>query len=173
MGIIMQKALTENLDIDVMTQLSASVLKTPGGQDCGGIDHIACSVGGPNYCAVLRASMTVTAVVPGGHPPGDVVDEVTLTLPSQRPMIFQDSEVEMQLVFACCRRLSITLLAKTRLSPECAKMLRDVIFRAQLNLLLRALLRDPTTRKQHAPVRYRSGARVVRSKPPPERNRLP
>ena len=45
-GIIMQKALTENLDIDVMTQLNASVLKTAAGQDCGGMDHIACSVGG-------------------------------------------------------------------------------------------------------------------------------
>ena len=43
--------------------------------------------------------MAVTAVVPGGDAPGDVVGlEVTLTLPSQRHIIFQDSEVEMRLV---------------------------------------------------------------------------
>ena len=41
---------------------------------------------------------------------GDLDDEVTLTLPSQRPMIFQDSEVKCGIVWACWRRLSITLL---------------------------------------------------------------
>ena len=54
------------------------------------------SVGEPNDGAVLRAAMAVTAFVPGGDAPGDVDDEVALTLPSQRPIIFQDSEVEMR-----------------------------------------------------------------------------
>ena len=40
--------------------------------------------------------MGVRAFVPGGDAPGDVDDEVTLILRSQRPMIFQDSEVEMR-----------------------------------------------------------------------------
>ena len=40
--------------------------------------------------------MAVTVFVPGGDAPGGVDDEVALTLPSQRPMIFQDSEVEMR-----------------------------------------------------------------------------
>ena len=40
--------------------------------------------------------MAVTAFGPGGDEPGDVDDDVTLDLLSQRPMISQDSEVEMQ-----------------------------------------------------------------------------
>ena len=40
--------------------------------------------------------MAATAVAPGGDAPGDVDDDVTLALLSQRPIIFQDSEVEVQ-----------------------------------------------------------------------------
>ena len=54
------------------------------------------SMGELNDSDVLRAAMAVTAFVPGGDAAGDVDDEVALMLPSQRPMIFQDSEVEMQ-----------------------------------------------------------------------------
>ena len=53
-------------------------------------------MGEPNAGAVLRAAMAVTAFGPGGDASGDVDDEVTLTLLSQRPMIFKDSEVEMK-----------------------------------------------------------------------------
>ena len=42
------------------------------------------SVGEPNDGVVLRAGMAVTAFVPGGDAPGDVDDEVALTLLSQR-----------------------------------------------------------------------------------------
>ena len=40
--------------------------------------------------------MTVTAFAPGGDAPGGVDDDVTLALLSQRPMMFQNSEVEVQ-----------------------------------------------------------------------------
>ena len=40
--------------------------------------------------------MAFTSFGPGGDAPGDVDDDVTLTLLSQRTMMFQDSEVEMQ-----------------------------------------------------------------------------
>ena len=53
------------------------------------------AVGEPNDSTVLRAAMAVTAFGPGGDAPGDVDDDATLMLPSQRPMI-QGSEVEMQ-----------------------------------------------------------------------------
>ena len=43
---------------------------------------------------VLPVAMAVGVFVPGGDAPGDVDDEVALKLPSQRGMIFQDSEVE-------------------------------------------------------------------------------
>ena len=38
----------------------------------------------------------VPAFRPGGGTPGDLDDDATLTLLSQRSMIFQDSEMEMQ-----------------------------------------------------------------------------
>ena len=41
------------------------------------------SVGEPSDGAVRRATMAVTAFVPGGDAPGDVNDEVALTLLSQ------------------------------------------------------------------------------------------
>ena len=96
MVIIGQKTLKEKLGIDVMAQLKASALKAQGRQDGAGMELTARSVGKPDDGAVLRAAMAVTAFVPGGDAPGDVDDEVALTLPSQRPMIFQDSEVEMR-----------------------------------------------------------------------------
>ena len=43
------------------------------------------AVGEPNVGAVPRAAMAVTAFGPGGDAPGDVDDDVTLTLLSQRP----------------------------------------------------------------------------------------
>ena len=54
------------------------------------------SVGEPNDGAVLRAAMAVTAFVQGGDEPGDVDDGFTLTLPFERPMIFQNFELEMR-----------------------------------------------------------------------------
>ena len=79
-----------------MAQLKVSVLKAQRCQDGAGMELLARSVGDPNDGAVLRAAMAVTAFVPGGDAPGDVEDEVTLVLPSQRPIIFQDSELEMR-----------------------------------------------------------------------------
>ena len=40
--------------------------------------------------------MADTTFGPGGDAPGDVDNNVTLMLSSQRPMIFQDSKVEMR-----------------------------------------------------------------------------
>ena len=101
MVIIGQKTLRENFGIDVMAQLKTSALKPRGRQDGAAIELTARSVGEPNDGVVLRASMAVTAFVPGGDAPGDVDNEVaTLTLPSPRPMIFQDSEVEIGIVWA-------------------------------------------------------------------------
>ena len=120
--IIGQKTLREKLGISVLAQLKASVLKEQERQDSPWMKLTARSVGEPNYGAVLRAAMVVAAFVPGGDAPGDVDDEVTLTLPSQRPMIFQDSEVEMQ------DRVGVSETAVDNAvdhgsPPECAEML--------------------------------------------------
>ena len=56
--------------------------------------------------------------------------------------------------------------------PECAEMLGDIVFRTHLDVLFRALSGDPHARKKPGAVRFHARARVVRAKPPPERNRL-
>ena len=96
MVIIEQKMLREKLGIDVMAQLKASVLKVHGRQDDAGMELTACAVGEPNAGVVLRAAMAVTAFGPGGDAPGDVDNNVTLVLSSERPMTFQGSKVEMR-----------------------------------------------------------------------------
>ena len=57
------------------------------------METIAGAVGEPIAGSVLRAAMAMTAFGPA---PGDVDEYDTLMLLSQRPMMFQDSEVEMQ-----------------------------------------------------------------------------
>ena len=94
--IIGQKTLQAKLGIDVMAQLKESILKARARQDGAGVELTARAVGEPNAGAVLRAAMVVTAFGPGADAPGDADNNVTLMLPSQRPMIFQDAEVEMQ-----------------------------------------------------------------------------
>ena len=73
-----------------MAHLKVSVLK-----DGAGMELTARCAGEPNDGAVF-AAMAVTAFVPRDDAPGDVVDGVTLMPPSQRPMIFQDSELGMR-----------------------------------------------------------------------------
>ena len=124
MVIIGQKTLREKLGMDVMAQLKASVLKAQGRQNGAGMGLIARSVGEPNNDAVLRAVMAVTAFVPGGDAPGDVDNEVGLTLPSQRPMIFPNSEVKMRNRVGVLKTFLITLLiiASRRNVPRCCGM---------------------------------------------------
>ena len=169
--IIGQKTLREKLGIDVMAQLKASVLKAQGRQDGAVMKLTARSVGEPNDGAVLRAAIAVTAFVPGGDVPGDVDDAVALTLPPQRPMIFQGSEVEMRDRVGVLET-AVDIAVDHSSPPECAKMLRYIVFRTHLDVLCRALSGDPHQRKKPGAVRFHSGARVVRAKPPPERNRL-
>ena len=90
--IIGQKILRENVGINVMAQVKASVLKAHGCLGGAGIELTACAVGEPNAGSVLRAALAVTVFGRGGHAPGDVDDDVILTLLSQRPTILQDSE---------------------------------------------------------------------------------
>ena len=51
------------------------------------------------------------------------------------------------------------------LPPECAKMLRDIVFRTHLDVFRRALLGDPPARVEPMTVRLQPGARAVRAKP--------
>ena len=166
--IIGEKTLREKFGIDVMAQLKASVLKAQGRQDGAGIELTARSVGEPNDGAVLRAAMAVRAFVPGDDAPGDVNDEVTLTLSSQRPTMFQNSEVEMR-DRAGVLEAAVDNAVDHGSPPKCTKMLRDIVLRTHLDVLCRALSGDLPARKKPGAVRLHSGARVAKS--PPERNR--
>ena len=79
--------------------------------------------------------MAVTAVGPGGDAPGDVDDDVTLTLLSQGPMMFQDSEVEMQDRVGALET-AVDDAVDHGIPPECAKMLRDSVGRRRTTDLL-------------------------------------
>ena len=115
--------------------------------------------------------MAVIAFVPGGDAPGHMDNEVALTLPCQRRMIFHDSEVEMRDLVGVLKT-AVDNAADHGSPPECAKMLRDVVFCTHLDVLCRAFLGDPPARRKPVAVQLHSGARVVGVKPPPERNRL-
>ena len=109
--IILQKILRDKLGIDVMAQLKAWVLKARGrenGPEMKITDDGA--VGEPNAGGVVRTAMAVTSFGAGGDATGHVDDDVTLTLLSQRCMMFQDSEVEVQDRVARWRQRSMTLL---------------------------------------------------------------
>ena len=164
MVIIGQNTLREKLGIVVMTPLKASVLKAHGREDGSEMEISAGSVVAPNVGAVLRAVMTVTAFVPGGDAPGDVDDDVTLTLLSQRPMMFQDSEVEMQHRVGALET-AVDDAVNHGLPPRCANILSDIVFRTLLDVLRRALLGDPPARVDPMTVRLQPGARAVRARP--------
>ena len=93
-------------------------------------------------------------------------------LPSQRHMIFQNSEVEMRSPVGVLET-AINNAVDHAFPPECAKMLRHIGFARTLTYFRRAGLGGPPARVEPMAVRLHPGARVVRAKPAPERDRLP
>ena len=130
------------------------------------------AMGEPSGGAVLRAAIAVTEFGPAGDAPGDIDDYVKLELLSQRPMIFQDFEVEMQHRVGALE-MAIDDAADHGSPPEFAKMARDIVFRTHLDVLCRALLGDLPAREKPVALPLHSRARVVRAKLPLERNHLP
>ena len=108
--------------------------------------------------------MAVTAFGPGDGPPGDVDDDATLTLLSQRPMMFQNYDVEMQDRVGALGT-AVDDADDHKLPPECAKMMHDIVFRTHLDVFRRALLGDPPVRVEPMTVRLQPGARAVRPTP--------
>ena len=159
MVIIGQKTLREKLGIIAMAQLKVSVLKAHGREDGPEMEITAGAVGQPIARTVLRAAMAVTAFGPVGGPPGDLDDDDTLTLLSQRPIMFQDSEVEMQDRMGAFGT-AVNDADDHDLPPECAKILHDIVFRAHLDVFRRALLGDPPARVEPMTVRLQPGARA-------------
>ena len=78
--------------------------------------------------------------------------------------MFQDSEVEMKDRVGALGT-AIDDADDQDLPPECAKMLRDIVFRTHLDVFRRALLGDPPARVETMTVRLQPGARAVRVTP--------
>ena len=140
--IIGQTTLRQTHGIDVMVHRKASVLKARRRKDSPEMEIKDGAVGEPNAGAMLQAVMVVTAFGPGGDAPGDVEDDVTRTLLSQRSMMFQDSELEFQERVGALEA-AIDDALDYGLRPECAKMLHDIVFRTHRDVFRWALLGDP------------------------------
>ena len=138
------------------------MLNAHGREDGPEMETTAGAVDEINAGAVLRAALTVTAFGPGGGAPGDLDDDATLTLLSQRPMTFQDSEVEMQDRVGALGT-AVDDAVDHGLPPKCAKMLRDIVFRMHLDAFRRALLADPPARVERMTVPLQPGTRAVRA----------
>ena len=108
---------------------------------------------------MLLAAMPVTAFGTGGDAPGDLDDDATLPLRSQRPMMFQDDEVEMQDRVGALETV-VDDAVDHGLPPECAKILGGTIFRTHLDVFRRALLGD-----RAASSRYKGRAAKPRASP--------
>ena len=169
--IIGQKTLRGKIGIDVIEQLTAFVLNACGRQNGAGMELTARAVGELKAGAVLVAEMAVTALGPGGDAPGDVNNNVTVMLPSQRPMIFQDSKVEMRGSVGVLET-AINNAVDHAFPSECAKMLRHIVLCTHLDVFRRAGLGGPPARVEPMAVRLHPRARVVRVNPPPKRDRL-
>ena len=131
------------------------------------MEATASAVDEPNAGAVLRVAMAVTAFGPGGDAPGDVDDDVRQTLLSQRPMMFQDSEVEVQDRVGALET-AVDDAVDHGFRPGCDKMLRDIVFRGfrmHLDVFRPTLLGDPPAHVEPMTVRLQLGARAVRAKP--------
>ena len=148
-----QKSLREKLEVEVMAQLKASlmasVLKAHERENDPEMEITAGVVGEPNAGALVRAAMAVTTFGPCGYTPGDVDDDIAQTLLSQRHMMFKDSEVEMQDGVVALTTAVDDAVDHGR-PLDCAKMLRDIVFRTHLDVFRRVLLGDPPARTHEA-----------------------
>ena len=76
-------------------------------------------------------------------------------------MMFQDSEVEIQDRVGALGT-AVDDAVDHEIPPECAKMMRDIVFRAHLDAFRWALWGDPPARVEAMTVRLQPGARAVR-----------
>ena len=79
-------------------------------------------------------------------------------------MMFQDSEVEIQDRVGALGT-AVDDADDHDLPPECAKMLRDIVFRTHLDVFRRALPGNPPSRVEPMTVRIQPGPRAVRVTP--------
>ena len=114
-----------------MAQGMAFELQAHGRHDGANIIVTPVTVGEFNAGAVLGAAIVITAFRLGGEGPS-IEDIVTLTLLSQQSMKFRNSDVEMHDIVKALET-AVDDAVDDDLTPDCAKMLRDVVLRTHLN----------------------------------------
>ena len=128
MVIIRLRPLGRKRDIDVETQFEASVRKACRGKGGVVVDVTPHAMGEPNAGAVPWLAIAVTSFGPGVDAPGEVDDDVTLTLMSQRPISLQDPGVGARDHVDVFEAL-IDDAVDHGFPATCAKILRDFVCR--------------------------------------------
>ena len=129
------------------------------------MDVSAHSMGEPNAGAVLRVAVAITTFGPGVDAPGEVDDEVTLTLRPQPPMSLQDRVGVFEML--------IDDAVGHGFPAKCAKISRDIVCRMQHQVFRLTIRHDPPARVEHMIVWLQRSARVVRGNLLSDRTRLP
>ena len=134
------------------------------------MDIPAHATGEPNSGAVLWVSIAITAFAPGVDVPGEVVDDVTLTLLTTDAL--RDPGVEARDREGVFEAL-IYDTVDHGFPAECRKMFRQIVCRKQQEVFCCAIKSDRPTRVEHMIVWLQRDASVVRIKRPSDRARLP
>ena len=133
-----------------------------GREDDPVMETTAGAVDEPNAGAVLPPAMAVTAFGPGNDAHIDADHDITLTLMSQRPMMFQDSEVEIQDRVGALEMAVDDVVDYGLNVPRCCAI---SFFRTNLDVFRRALSTDPPARVDPMTASLQPGATAVRAKP--------
>ena len=135
---------------DAARGIGTEACRRQGGVEVGVTAH---AMGEPNAGAVLWVAIAVTAFGPCVDAPGEVDDDVTLMLRSQRPMSLHDRVGVFEML--------IDDAVDHGFPAECAKILRNIACRKQHNVFRLAIQHDPPARLKHMIVWLQRSARVV------------
>ena len=147
---------------DAARGISTEACRRQGGVGVGVTAH---AMGEPNAGFVLWAAIAMTAFGPGIDAPGEVHDDVTLMLRSQRPMSLHDRVGVFEML--------IDDAVDHGFPAECAKILRNIACRKQDKVFRLAIQHDPPARLKHMIVWLQRSARVVQEIPISDRTHLP
>ena len=119
-------------------------------------------MGEPN--AVLWVAIAITSFGPGVDAPGEVDDDVTLTLMSQRPIYLEDPGIGARDHVDLFKAL-IYDAVDHGFPATCAKMLRDIVSPKKHEVFRHAIQGHPPARVEHIIVWLQRCASMVRVKP--------
>ena len=151
-------------DIDVATQFEASVRKACRREGGVGVDVTAHAIGELNAGAVPWVAIAITSFGPVVNAPGEVDNDVTLTLPSPRPMNLQDPGVGARNSVDVFEAL-IDDAVDHVFQSKCSKMLRKIVCRKKHEVFRHAIQSHQPARVKHMIVWLQRDAGMVRVRP--------